>query len=181
MIPDAIEFIYDGGKYTFKYTSTFRYIIFKLYQEGRLLHKEKIRLTAWHSKKLSHQFRVPQGNTFLELQFFVGQTEEEPLAYALLINQTLISGVDPQRLKEINHLDLLQEEQRNPFLRALVYLSPTIIAIITDSIDNKLEPITHYLMIALVSGVTIAFLEVLFDKVHKAIRALLQKRRRPTS
>ncbi|MEJ5188028.1 MAG: hypothetical protein WHT84_02320 [Breznakiellaceae bacterium] len=181
MIPDSIEFMYDRQKYTLKYISTFRYMIFKLYQEGRLIHKEKIRLTAWYSQKLSHQFRVPEGNTFLELQFFVGQTEEEPLAYALLINQTLISGVDPQRLKEVDPLDLPQEEQRNPFSRALTYLSPVIIVIISDTIDNKLEPITHYLMIALVSGVMIAFVEVLFDKVHKAIRSLLQKRRQPTS
>lgn len=181
MIPDSIEFMYDRQKYTLKYTSTFRYMIFKLYQEGRLIHKEKIRLTAWHSQKLSHQFRVPQGNTSFEIQFFVGQTEEEPLAYALLINKTLISGVDPQRLKEVDPLDLPQKEQRNPFLRALTYLSPVIIAIITDIIDNKLEPITHYLIIALVSGLIIAVVEVLLDKAHKAIRSLLQKRRRPTS
>lgn len=148
---------------------------FILYQEGSLIYKDRIPIRIWKEQHFTHHMYINMENKDYAIIFTLGLTEAQSVAYSLQINGTLVAGEEPQRLRELTKdAEIELPYQASPWALALKYMSPLLILIITDFINqNQREPFDYFKLeiIGAMSIMATEFASRFLNKGWKAFRA----------
>ncbi|WP_304222413.1 hypothetical protein [Gracilinema caldarium] len=171
----TIEFVYDMSLYRLKVHEGLKNMNFILYQEGSLIYKDRIPLRIWKEQHFTHHMYINMDNKDFAIIFIVGLTEAQSVAYSLQINGTLVAGEEPQRLRELTKdAETELPYQASPWALSLTYMSPLLILIITDLINQNQREFFDYFKLEIIGAMSIVateFASRFLNKGGKALRA----------
>lgn len=154
------------------------YLVFKVYREGKFIHREQILLKTWRAQKYRHSFVINLEQKSYECTIVFGKTEVHNLVYSVLINNQLVAGEEPGRLQELTEEDAVEQKTLSTWQKALFYLSPLITLIISDLFDNTVRDIFTYLKVGFIGALCIIGVEIVLyylSKGFKFLKAILAR------
>lgn len=148
-------------------------MIFTLYQEGSLIYKDRIPLRIWKEQHFTHHMYINMENKDYAIIFTLGLTEAQSVAYSLQINGTLVAGEEPQRLRELTEdAEFDMPYHVSPWALSLKYMSPLLVLIISDLIDQKQRELLEYFRYEIVGVTAIVVIEMVVRFLNKGWKAL---------